>query len=136
MLGDECVCAQSCLTLCNLWTIAHQASLSIEFPRQEYWIGLPCPPSGEQINRQKSLTCWCFQEWRLFPTLSFNPSLPWPRCLCSGPLSFCCMYHLSLPQPHSGVSHPGPPGLGFICPCPPNCLDEGLKPSGSLTNVF
>ena len=25
------------------WTIAHQAPLSMEFSRQEYWSGLPCP---------------------------------------------------------------------------------------------
>ena len=25
------------------WTVAHQASLSIGFSRQEYWSGLPCP---------------------------------------------------------------------------------------------
>ena len=25
-------------------TVAHQASLSTGFPRQEYWSGLPCPP--------------------------------------------------------------------------------------------
>ena len=25
------------------WTVACQASLSMEFPRQEYWSGLPCP---------------------------------------------------------------------------------------------
>ena len=28
------------------WTVAHQASLSMEFPGQEYWSGLPCPPPG------------------------------------------------------------------------------------------
>ena len=27
----------------TLWTVAHQASLSVEFSRQEYWSGLPCP---------------------------------------------------------------------------------------------
>jgi len=34
---------QLCLTLCNLWTVAPQASLSMGFSRQEYWSGLPCP---------------------------------------------------------------------------------------------
>ena len=28
------------------WTVAHQASLSKGFPRQEYWSGLLCPPAG------------------------------------------------------------------------------------------
>ena len=26
------------------WTVARQAPLSMEFSRQEYWSGLPCPP--------------------------------------------------------------------------------------------
>ena len=29
-----------------LWTVAHQALLSMEFSRQEYWTGLPCPSTG------------------------------------------------------------------------------------------
>ena len=31
----------------NLWTLAHQAPLSIGFSRQEYWSGLPCPSPGD-----------------------------------------------------------------------------------------
>ena len=31
----------------TLWTVAHQAPLSMGFPRQEYWSGLLCPPSGD-----------------------------------------------------------------------------------------
>ena len=30
-----------------LWTVAHQAPLSMGFSRQEYWSGLPCPPLGD-----------------------------------------------------------------------------------------
>ena len=41
-----CVCVKS-LSMVQLfvtpWTIAHQASLSMEFSRQEYWSGLPFP---------------------------------------------------------------------------------------------
>ena len=33
-----------------LWTIAHQALLSVGFPRQEYWSELPCPPPGDLPN--------------------------------------------------------------------------------------
>ena len=29
------------------WTVAHQAPPSMGFSRQEYWSGLPCPPSGD-----------------------------------------------------------------------------------------
>ena len=31
------------------WTIAHQAPLSTGFPRQEYWRGLPFPPTGDLL---------------------------------------------------------------------------------------
>ena len=29
------------------WTVAHQASLSMEFSRQEYWSALPFPSPGD-----------------------------------------------------------------------------------------
>ena len=29
------------------WTMTHQASLSMGFPRQEYWSGLPFPSPGD-----------------------------------------------------------------------------------------
>ena len=29
------------------WTIVHQAPLSMEFTRQEYWSELPCPSPGD-----------------------------------------------------------------------------------------
>ncbi|XP_070624859.1 voltage-dependent L-type calcium channel subunit alpha-1S isoform X3 [Bos indicus] len=35
--------AQSCLTLSNPWTAAHQAPPSMGFSRQEYWSGVPLP---------------------------------------------------------------------------------------------
>ena len=31
----------------TLWTVAHQAHLSMEFSRQEYWSRLPFPPPGD-----------------------------------------------------------------------------------------
>ena len=31
----------------TLWNVAHQAPLSMGFPRQEYWSGLPFPPRGD-----------------------------------------------------------------------------------------
>ena len=48
--GCMCLCgglvAKSCLTV-TPWTVAHQASLSMGFLRQEYWSGLPFPSPGE-----------------------------------------------------------------------------------------
>ena len=38
----------SCVRLfATLWSVAHQPILSMEFSRQEYWSGLPCPPPGD-----------------------------------------------------------------------------------------
>ena len=43
-----CVCvAQSCVTLCDSQTAVFQAPLSMGFPRQEYWSGLPFPSPGD-----------------------------------------------------------------------------------------
>ena len=39
--GGGGLVAKSCLTLVTPWTIACQAPLSMGFPRQEYWSGLP-----------------------------------------------------------------------------------------------
>ena len=44
-LCSVAVVTQSCLTLATPWT--HQAPLSIEFSRQEYWSGLPFPSPGD-----------------------------------------------------------------------------------------
>ena len=38
---------QLCPTLFDSMNCSQQAFLSMRFPRQEYWSGLPCPPPGE-----------------------------------------------------------------------------------------
>jgi len=45
-LGFPCVLSRVQLFAAP-WTVAHQAPLSMGFPRQEYWSGLPFPPSGD-----------------------------------------------------------------------------------------
>ena len=45
-------CVHACVLsdVCHFvtpWTVAHQASLSVGFPRQEYWSGLPVPSPGD-----------------------------------------------------------------------------------------
>ena len=52
-------CHSSCPTLLTPWTVAYQAPLSMGFPRQEYWSGLPFPSPGDLPNpgiESKSLT--------------------------------------------------------------------------------
>ena len=51
----------SCIQLfVTSWSVAHQAPLSMRFPRQEYWNGLPFPPAGDFPNPriEPSLLCW------------------------------------------------------------------------------
>ena len=64
-----CLGAQSCPTLCDPWTVAHQAPLSMEVSRQEYWSGLPCPPPGvvPSPGMEPGSVSWipsgCFTIW-------------------------------------------------------------------------
>ena len=58
-----CVCVLSrfsrVLLFETLWTVAHQAPMSMKFSRQEYWSELPCPPPGDLPDpgiRSMSLT--------------------------------------------------------------------------------
>ena len=60
------VCVQSCLTLCNPVDVASQAPLSMEFPRREYWSGLPCRPPGGLPDPGVEPA---------FPTQEWNPRL-------------------------------------------------------------
>ena len=47
--GGELV-AKLCLTLAIPWTVAHQAPLSMGFPRHQYWSELPFPAPGDLPN--------------------------------------------------------------------------------------
>ena len=54
-----CVCVQllGCFQLSvTLWTIAHQAPLSMGFSRQEYWNGFPFPSPGN-LSQSRDQTC-------------------------------------------------------------------------------
>ena len=46
----ECGCILCSRLFATLWTIAHQAPLSMGFARQEYWSGSPFPPPGDLPN--------------------------------------------------------------------------------------
>jgi len=43
------------------WTVAHQASLSMGFPRQEYGNGLPIPSSGDLPSTGTEPACLALQ---------------------------------------------------------------------------
>ena len=55
--------------IATLWTLAHQAPLSIGFSRQEYWSGLLCHPPGYLPNTgidPRSLMSTCIGRWVLY----------------------------------------------------------------------
>ena len=39
-----------CDSFVTPWTVARQTPLSMEFPRQVYWNGLPFPPPGDLLD--------------------------------------------------------------------------------------
>ena len=49
--------AQACLILRTPRTVAHQAPLSMEFSRQEYWSGLPFPSPGDLPSPWIKVSC-------------------------------------------------------------------------------
>ena len=62
------------------WTVALQALLSMGFPRQKYWSGLPFPPLGIFLNQESNLSFLHWQADSLSLSHQGNP----PVCiLCS-----------------------------------------------------
>ena len=49
----------------TLWTIAHQAPLSMGFPRQEHWSGLPLPLPGIFLTQGLNLRLLCLLHWQV-----------------------------------------------------------------------
>ena len=66
-LESESEVAQSCLIVCNPWTVAHQASPSMGFSRQEHWKRLPFPSPVKNWN-------W---KLKLFTIVHTQNGLPW-----------------------------------------------------------
>ncbi|MES9491624.1 hypothetical protein ABEQ42_12190, partial [Cutibacterium acnes] len=63
-MKSETEVAQSCLTLCNPMTAAHQAPLPMGFSRQEYLSGLPFPTSGDLPGSNTDRKSPCSLHWQ------------------------------------------------------------------------
>ena len=103
-----CVCVLSCFSCVRLfsmlWTIAHQASLSMGFFRQEYWSGLPCPSPGIIPTQGLSLSLLCLLHWQAGSLLLASPEKPniailFSRSVVSDPLQPHGLQHARLPCP-------------------------------------
>ena len=96
LLLSLCVHAQSlqlCPSLCNPWTVAHQAPLSMRFSRQEYWSGLPFLSPGDLTNpgmepTSRALAGRFFtteppgKPFAVFtPGIFSSPGSFWPHCV-------------------------------------------------------
>ena len=84
------------MTLVTLWTVAHRASLSMGFPRQEYWSALPFSPLGDLPNPG------------IKPTSPVSPTLQadsLPRSHWGKP------YWIFAPSPKSICWNPNPKGM-------------------------
>ena len=49
----------------TLWTLAHQAPLSMGFSRQKYWNGLPFPLPGDLLIQESNLRLLCLLNWQV-----------------------------------------------------------------------
>ena len=125
--ASDCACSvtQSCPTLCNpMDCVAHQASLSMRFPRQKYWVGchfllqgiypsLASPssagrffttePPGKPIfywtSQFNFVSLFLFQikVWGLFPWENQQSSITLPATLCfSAPIHNISLFFLSV----------------------------------------
>ena len=84
---DKCWSLSHVWLFVTPWTVAHQASLSMGFSRQEDWNGLPLPsPGGSSLPRGwtwvshtagRFLTIWATWEasagWALSPSVLLHP---------------------------------------------------------------
>ena len=108
-----CVCAHAQLLSCiwllaTPWTVAYQAPLSVGFSWQEYWSGLPVPPSGDLSNPGKE----CISP--VFPTLQANITLCYPCIyLSDAMLLYAMLSHFSRVRLCVTVAYQAPPSLGF-----------------------
>ena len=119
-----CVCAQV-LSLATPWTIAHQAPLSMEFYRQEYWSGLAFPSPGDLPNPRIQPTSLVSLALAVQFSHSIMSDSLWPhglqhtRLSCPSPISGTCSnaYPSSQWQVESlPLSHLGSP-LGYLMLC-------------------
>ena len=88
MLKEACSVASVVSdSLVILWTVAHQAPLSMGFSRWEYWSGLPLPSPGDLPNQGKELKSrFLYCRWILYPLSQLGSHWRKPitncQCLC------------------------------------------------------
>ena len=83
----------------TLWTVAHQASLSMGFYRQEYWSGLPFPSSGDLPDPEIEPTS--FTSPALAGSL-FTTSATWDTVIMEPAKYWGLFYHITRKNGYKG----------------------------------
>ena len=90
-----------------LWTVNHQAPLSVGFHRQEYWSGLPFPPPGFFPTQESNPCPLCFLHWQMrsLPLSHLgNPRNGLPFTVYYFLSNFCFVVRISFPGFHPFAS--------------------------------
>ena len=101
------------------WAVVHQAPLSMEFSRQEYWSGLPFPPPGDFPDLRTDPTSLVSPALagRFFTTSAIWEAPPWHS------VQFSCSVVSDSLRPHES-QHVRPP-----CPSPSPGVHSDSRPS-------
>ena len=103
-----CVCVCESLTCVCLfatpWTVAHQASLSVEFCRQEQWSGLPFPSPFEVIREPYIRKFLSFPKDQLPHPISTSPHPLLPTVRPHMLRSTLWLLQVSIARPLKGLS--------------------------------
>ena len=114
-------CSSHIQLFLTLWTVAHQALLSMRFSRQEYWNGLPFPSPGDLPNPEIKPVSTALAG-RFF---IIEPSVQFSRSVVSDSL------RLHEPQ-HARPPCPSPTPRVHLNPCP---LSQWCHPTISSSVV-
>ena len=75
----------------NRWTIAHQAQLSMEFSREEYWSRLSFPSPGDLPDPGLNLPVLLLLHWQVGPLPAEPPGKPmYPASVQFSPFALSC----------------------------------------------
>ena len=106
----------------TLWTVAHQAPLSMGFSRQEQYSGFPWAPPGDLPNSGKapeSLNSNLYWKWVLYHSVTC-------RSCCSSVTKRCPILHHSMPH------FPVPHHLLEFAQVHVHCISDAIQPSHPL----
>ena len=107
------------------WTLAHQAPLSMEFFRQEYWIGLPFPTPGFHPNPGIEPRSLALQADSLLLLSLGKPDLDTKCVHCqwgvtaSRPSQWADLGNKTIDNPHTYICI-------FLCVCAYICLYSSI----------